>query len=218
MNLFVRSVSGIKGLVYKVLNGSLRNFELQPNITLGKYTYGFENIRISWGGDAKVVIGSFTSIAANLQIQLGGNHNSQSISTYPFGYVREKEKVLFGPPIMNHPLAPKSVNIGNDVWIGNNVTIMGGARIGDGAIIAMNSHVVGEIGPYEVCGGNPARKIRDRFSPEITKELCELRWWEAEDMKIEQIKHLLTEAPSMHSIQEIKAILGNRNLLQDKES
>jgi len=154
MNLFIRSVSKIKSYLNKVFNRSVRNEELQPNVIVGKYTYGVENIRISWGGDAKVVIGSFTSIAANLQIQMGGNHNSQSISTYPFGHVREKNKVLFGPPIMNHPVAPKPVHIGNDVWIGNNVTIMGGVRIGDGAIIAMNSHVVGEIGAYEVWGGD----------------------------------------------------------------
>ena len=122
MNLFIRSISKIKSGLNKVFNRSLRTFELQPNVTVGKYTYGVENMRISWGGGAKVVIGSFTSIAANLQIQMGGNHNSQSISTYPFGHVREKNKVLFGPPIMNHPVAPKSVHIGNDVWIGNNVT------------------------------------------------------------------------------------------------
>ncbi len=32
--------------------------------------------------------------------------------------------------------------IGNDVWIGQNVTIMPGTKVGDGAIIAANSTVV----------------------------------------------------------------------------
>ena len=181
---------------------------LGPQIKVGKHTYGHENIRTAWGEGSVVEIGSFTSIAANLHIQLGGNHNSKWISTYPFGHVSEDEKVVFSPPSLNHPVAPKSVHIGNDVWIGNNVTIMGGARIGDGAIVAMNSHVVGEIGAYQVFGGNPARKIRDRFSRDIIDELCELRWWDEEDEKIQKIKHLLSQEPSVFLISEIKMILG----------
>ena len=181
---------------------------LEPQIKVGKHTYGHENIRTAWGEGTVVDIGNFTSIAANLHIQLGGNHNHLWISTYPFGHVSENEKVVFPPPLLNHPVAPKSVYIGNDVWIGNNVTIMGGARIGDGAIVAMNSHVVGEIGAYEVWGGNPARKIRDRFSQDIIDLLCELRWWDEEDDKIQTIKHLLSQEPSAFLISEIKMILG----------
>lgn len=50
------------------------------------------------------------------------------------------------------------MKIGSDVWVANDVTIIGGVSIGDGAVIAMNSHVVGNIGAYEVWGGNPAKK------------------------------------------------------------
>lgn len=35
--------------------------------------------------------------------------------------------------------------VGNDVWIGQNVTVMPGVRIGDGAIIAANSVVTKDI-------------------------------------------------------------------------
>lgn len=192
----------------RFLSKKSKKVHYEPQIYVGKHTYGHENIRTAWGEGAVVEIGSFTSIAANLNLQLGGNHNQQWISTFPFGHVRENEKVLFPPPLLNHPVAPKSVYIGNDVWIGNNVTIMGGARIGDGAIVAMNSHVVGEIGAYEVYGGNPARKIKDRFSRDIIELLCELKWWNEEDLKIERIKHLLSDEPTVELISEIKMILG----------
>lgn len=54
-------------------------------------------------------------------------------------------------------------SIGNDVWIGYNVTIMGGVTIHDGAIIAAGSVVTKDVEPYSIYAGNPARKIKDRF-------------------------------------------------------
>jgi acetyltransferase-like isoleucine patch superfamily enzyme len=174
-------------------------------IQVGRHTYGWENISLPWVGDATVVIGSFTSIAANLTIQFGGNHNVRWISTYPFGHTGTD---IFGKAVENHPVLSKGVSIGNDVWIGNNVTIMGGVKIGNGAVVAMNSHVVGDIGDYEIYGGNPARKISDRFPYEIAEELKGLQWWEADDEQILKCKYILAKEPTMDSISELKTILG----------
>jgi acetyltransferase-like isoleucine patch superfamily enzyme len=197
----------IKNLFISGVKRGKSNQPHKPKIVVGRYTYGFENIQITWSGDAEVVIGSFTSIASNLRIQLGGHHNSNWISTYPFGHVRKNNTDLFGPPIPNHPVPARSVNIGNDVWIGNDVTIMGGVKIADGAVIAMNSHVVSDVGSYQIYGGNPARKIKDRFDPDITKELCSLKWWEFEEEEIMKVKSLLTNVPTMQSISVLKSIL-----------
>ncbi len=57
-------------------------------------------------------------------------------------------------------------NIGNDVWIGYGATIMQGVIIHDGAIIAAGSIVTKDIEPYTVYGGNPARKLANRFESE----------------------------------------------------
>jgi acetyltransferase-like isoleucine patch superfamily enzyme len=198
----------LKNLLISVLKTDEYNLVHKPRITVGKYSYGVEKINTSFGGAADIVIGSFTSIAGNLSVQLGGNHNSDWISTYPFGHGDQNNAKFFGPPIPNHPVPARSVSIGNDVWIGNNVTIMGGLNIADGAIIAMNSHVVSNVGAYEVYGGNPAKKIRDRFDPELTRELITLKWWEFEDKEIMQIKNLLASAPTMQTILEIKSILN----------
>jgi hypothetical protein len=75
-----------KKLLKLILKSTFKSAQ-KPNSQVGKHTYGFENIKTSWGGGAEVFIGSFTSIALNLEIQLGGNHNSQWVSTYPFGHV-----------------------------------------------------------------------------------------------------------------------------------
>ncbi len=78
--------------------------------------------------------------------------------------------------------------IGNDVWIGQNATIMPGVRIGDGAIIGANSTVASDISPYSVAAGNPARVIRRRFDDEMILLLERLHWW---TRPIEEIDRLL---------------------------
>jgi acetyltransferase-like isoleucine patch superfamily enzyme len=59
--------------------------------------------------------------------------------------------------------------IGNDVWIGYGSTIMQGVKINDGAIIAAGSVVTKDVAAYEIYGGNPAKKIADRFHSETEK-------------------------------------------------
>lgn len=50
--------------------------------------------------------------------------------------------------------------IGNDVWIGQNATILPGVHIGDGAIIGANAIVGSDVAPYSVVVGNPAKKSK----------------------------------------------------------
>lgn len=69
-----------------------------------------------------------------------------------------------GQPMMDQPWAatPHSVKLGDDVWVGAGVTILPGARIGNGAVIAAGAVVRGDIPPGEIWGGVPARFIRMR--------------------------------------------------------
>jgi serine acetyltransferase len=50
--------------------------------------------------------------------------------------------------------------------------------IGEGAYVAAGSVVTGDVPPYAVVAGNPARTIRYRFSKEMITELLRERWWE----------------------------------------
>ena len=74
-----------------------------------------------------------------------------------------------------------SVIIREKALIGANVTIMSGVNIGDGAIVANNSHVVKDIEPYTIVGGNPAKFIKKRFDNEVINKLLKLKWWDFED-------------------------------------
>jgi len=58
--------------------------------------------------------------------------------------------------------AEARIIIEEDVWIGANVVVLKGVTIHRGAIIAAGSVVTKSIGSFEIWGGVPARKLRDR--------------------------------------------------------
>jgi acetyltransferase-like isoleucine patch superfamily enzyme len=157
---------------------------------VGKHSYAFSDIQLhSWGEGAKLYVGSFTTIAQGLQVMLGGNHRTDWFTTYPFGHTYTN---IFNKFDGNgHPKTNGNVLIGNDVWIGRNVTIMSGVHIGDGAVIACNSHVVKNVAPYTIVGGNPAKMIRKRFSDDIIDLLLQLKWWEWPDEEINEATPIL---------------------------
>ncbi len=72
----------------------------------------------------------------------------------------------------------QSCTIGADVWIGNNVLVKTGVQIGHGAIIGANSVVTGDVPPYAIMGGVPAKLIRMRFSEPIIERLLRTAWWD----------------------------------------
>ncbi len=157
---------------------------------VGRHTYGHEQITIrSWGESSKLRIGSFCSIADRVVVFLGGNHRSDWVTTYPFPAFADRWERARGS---ERPHTTKGdVVIGNDVWVGSNATIMSGVTVGDGAVIGANSCVAGDVAPYAVVAGNPARQLRLRFDPETIEKLLEIRWWEWSDERIEANVELL---------------------------
>lgn len=56
----------------------------------------------------------------------------------------------------------KVITIGECVWFGNRVTVVGNVTIGEGAIIGAGSVVCKDVPPLAIVGGNPARVIKYR--------------------------------------------------------
>jgi acetyltransferase-like isoleucine patch superfamily enzyme len=65
-------------------------------------------------------------------------------------------------PISRQPHVAERIVIGAGAWLGAGVTILKGVSIGEGAIIAAGGVVTQSVGPYEIWGGVPAKKIGDR--------------------------------------------------------
>lgn len=76
--------------------------------------------------------------------------------------------------------------IGNDVWIGYEAVIMPGVTIGDGAIIGTRAVVTGNVPPYTIVGGVPAKPIRKRFDDATIEKLEAMRWWDWDEEKIKR--------------------------------
>jgi virginiamycin A acetyltransferase len=178
----------------------LKNIVKNPNIIVGDFTYydDFENVEnfeknvkyhFDFVGD-KLIIGKFCMIASDVKfIMNGANHLTNALTTYPFA--------IFGNGWENAMLGKQypqkgDINIGNDVWIGYNATIMAGVTIGDGAIIATNSTVIKDVAPYSIVGGNPATEIKKRFSNEVIERLLKLQWWNWDVEKITKNVQYLT--------------------------
>ncbi|MEM9574934.1 MAG: CatB-related O-acetyltransferase, partial [Pseudomonadota bacterium] len=149
------------------------------------------------GEGSSLEIGSFCSIAENVQIFLGGNHRVDWGTTFPFGHVFEQK--LGSKKTPGHPSTKGNVVIGNDVWLGSGATIMSGISVGHGAVVAANSTVVKDIDAYEIWGGNPAQLISKRFDGGLIQRLLELAWWTLSESEIKEISPLLSQ-PMTHEV------------------
>jgi serine acetyltransferase len=90
-----------------------------------------------------------------------------------------------------HPKTKGDVIIGNDVWLGADSVILSGVTIGDGAAIGARAVVTGNIPPYAIVAGNPARIVKNRFDDETISRLLKIKWWEWEDAKIDKALPML---------------------------
>ena len=121
-----------------------------------------------YNNDIKLIIGSgcnigeFCHITAANKIVIGNGVLTGrwvTISDNSHGNTDSKEELMI-PPQKRIVESKGQVNIGNNVWIGDKVTVLAGVSIGDGAVVGANSVVTKDIPPYSVAVGNPIRIIK----------------------------------------------------------
>jgi acetyltransferase-like isoleucine patch superfamily enzyme len=140
---------------------------------IGEWTFGCPTIVECEGTQGKLKIGKFCSIADNVRILLGGEHNYRFVSTYPFDNLLIRFKEL-GPTVKTKG----DVTIGNDVWIGYGAIILSGVTIGDGAVVGAGAVVAKDIRPYAIVAGNPAKLLKYRFNKYVIQRLLWEKWWD----------------------------------------
>lgn len=114
---------------------------LTPNTYLGVRP-SFNGMNITGGG--KVVIGNYFHSGVECMI-ITQNHN------YEGGEIPYDSTYVY-----------KQITIGDCVWFGNRVTVVGNVNIGEGAIIAAGAVVTKDVPPLAIVGGNPAKVIKYR--------------------------------------------------------
>ena len=199
--------SGLESVTY--IKPTIKN----KNIIVGEFSYyagqDFERQvthHYDFIGD-RLIIGKFCQIGAGVEFMMNGaNHAMGGISTFPFYIFKGFSQNA--PSLDKLPIKGDTV-VGNDVWIGQRSLILPGAKIGDGVIIGANSVVGGEIPPYSIVAGNPARLIRKRFDDEMINLLLGLKWWDKSVAEIENLGEILS-SDDLESVKEkIKEMLGN---------
>lgn len=114
---------------------------------------------------SKVSIGSGTMINRGCRFYASYHHKEVRI--------RIGEHVAVAPEVsffaaghdytrQSLPNIASSITVGDYVWIGGRSIILGGVTIGEGAVVAAGSIVTGDIPPYTVAAGVPARVIKKR--------------------------------------------------------
>lgn len=135
-------------------------------VTVGKGTYGTLNIDVaSMPEDLKnLTIGNFCSIGEGVKFLLNVDHPIHTISTYPF-------KVRYLESVPSEAISKGNIQIDDDVWLGYGATVLSGVHIGQGAVVAAGAVVTGDVPPYAIVGGVPAKVIKYRFGPELIDTL-----------------------------------------------
>ncbi len=161
-----------KYIIRKKINCTHSNFKVYGKILLINHNVRLgKNVRIYPGvmlfGDGLIEIGDNVSIGNDTMIYASKNggvrigDNSQIAAQ---SYIIDMNHgIARNELIKNQPNTVLPISIGKDVWIAANVTIIKGSNIGDGAVIGAKSLVNGEIEPYSICVGIPAKKIKMRI-------------------------------------------------------
>ena len=147
--------------------------------TIGDYSYLQEYVSV-----ADTTIGKFTAIASSVRIG-PPDHPMNRVSQHRFSYVPE---YYWPGEARDHAFFAERRNarctIGNDVWIGHNVTVLSGIAVGNGAVLAAGAVVTRDVAPFTIVAGVPARPVRRRFPDEIAERIERLAWWDWPDAAI----------------------------------
>lgn len=111
-----------------------------------------------------VSLGAYNHISAINSIKIGnGVLTGKWVTIVDNSHGDTNLKSLYKSPSKRPMVSKGKVLIGDDVWIGDKVTILPNVEIGKGAVIAANSVVTKNVKSYTVVGGNPATIIKSNI-------------------------------------------------------
>ena len=170
MDMLKRALRKVWRLIYKNYGCKHSSSHIGHDVVIFRpenlYMYehtgiGFGAVIMNWR--AKFIMKKYSGAAFGLKV-ITGNHMRLKGKFYKQVTDQIKDQ------LDKNNEYDKDVIVEEDVWIGANVTLLGGSHIGRGANIGSGSVVRGSIPPYAVVFGNPAKVVGFTFTP---KEIVE---------------------------------------------
>lgn len=181
---------------------NIQRFNAIDSCEIGSFTYTGRYTTILHSK-----IGSFSSISWGVSIG-GADHDLKKVTTHDFLYNPAKGLLPEGYIPEEH--YKDDCNVGNDVWIGANASVLRGVTIGDGAVIGAGSVVTRDIEPYSVVVGSPAKVIKKRFKDDVIARLLKVEWWDFPIGIIRDHFDLFDDNPEI-TIEKLEAIRAGIN-------
>lgn len=138
--------------------GKNATIEVEHSVSIGP------GVNIIVKDNAHLRIGEGTYFTSDLHIEVMNTiiiGNNCAIS-WGVTIIDDNHHQVLPPAPINH--TSKQVIIGNHVWIGCNVTILGGSQIGSDSIVAAGSVVKGNFPDNVLIGGNPAKVLKENIN------------------------------------------------------
>lgn len=168
---FGRGVTLERGVIIDGL--SAQGINLGDNVSIGAYSIvcasmlNFVGEGLRFGKNSSC--GPYSYIGAGGLITIGedvsmGQHVSFHAENHNFDRI--------DIPIASQGVNRKGIVIEGDCWVGSNVVFLDGAHVGRGCVIAAGAVVRGEIPPYSVAAGMPARVLRTRVG-QLDPPICD---------------------------------------------
>lgn len=169
---------GYQNVFYEGCNGVPARCQfIGTNIRIGyKSTLGYNNLL-----SGAITIGKYCQLGSDVAFH-ASNHPMSYMTTYV-------NKSLFDGALKQLK-EDKKITLGNDVWVGHGVIILGNVNVGNGAILAAGSVITKDVEPYTIVAGVPAKTVRKRFSALIVQEIEDLKWWDKSEKELEELKPL----------------------------
>lgn len=177
---------------------AVNSFDLDK-VSVGRYTYGALRV-IDGYGTNRLRIGSFCSIAEDVVFILNGEHALRSMTTFPL------RAFVLGMPEMYR--GGRDIVVEDDVWIGHGALILPGVRIGKGSVVAAGAVVTGDIAPYAIVGGIPARQLGTRFATEVSARVKLLDLGLLSRERVQEHLSLLEQPIDEEVLAQLEALFG----------
>ena len=172
-----------KGNIHIEGNGKIEFLSKKSSLYVGVYTTVQTPTVITVMNNAKLIVGQNVMIHRGTKIVV---HENGSLKINDYTYINENSRVhckkcisigrrcaiswntnILDTDIHTIQYSKEGknnhnyrVNIGNEVWIGANSTVLKGTIIEDNCIVAANSLVMGRLKSRYIYGGNPCKELK----------------------------------------------------------